>query len=95
MGLYAINELPEKKKEGLVYVMNYTTQDFSMDYLDDSNKSQTVIIPALDTKPFPSSLADMVVTHLANFILNLQDFHYKTDPKLEIAKIKEKVIVNE
>jgi hypothetical protein len=93
--LYAVNTLPEEKPQGLVYVMNYTTEDFSMDYLDDKNVSHTITIPALDTKPFEASLAPMVITHLANFILNLEDFSYKTDPKLEIARIKEKIVVHE
>jgi hypothetical protein len=93
MSLYAVTSFPEEKK-GLVYIMNNTSKDFSMEYRDDKNELKTIEIPALDTKPFPSQLASLVATHLANFILNLQEFHYKTDPKLELAKIKEKIVVH-
>lgn len=95
MSLYSVNSLPETPKESTVHLMNYTTHDFSMDYLDNDNKPHTVKIPALDTASFNSKLAPVVANHLANFILNLQGFSYKTDANIEIAKIKEKITINE
>jgi hypothetical protein len=93
--LYAATQLSEEKKEELVYVMNYTTKDFSMDYLDDENKPHVASIPALEIKSFPAPIAQRVVNHLANFILNLEDFSYKTDPQEELKRIKEKVTIHE
>ena len=94
MPLYSTHQISEPKQEGVVHVMNYTTKDFAMEYLDSDNKPHTVSIPALDSKPFPKQLATSVINHLANFILNLQDFSYTTDPNLELSKIKEKVTIN-
>ncbi len=93
MALYSPNQLPEKKEEKSVYVMNPTMKDFVTTYLDDNNKSQNILIPALETCEFSSKIAPLVINHLANHILNLKGFGYKEDVNLELAKIKEEITI--
>lgn len=95
MSLYSSHQLPEKSAEGTIYLMNPSIQEFKTSYFDDDNQSVEVVIPALETKEFPAALGNVIRNHLVTFILNQEDFHYKTDVKLELERIKQEVTMYE
>lgn len=72
-------------------LFNPLTEDFTYEWLDDSNKLWTFTIPALDTAEFPEPVARFMEKHLADKLAIKAD--YKPNAEDAIAKALQQIRV--
>jgi hypothetical protein len=74
---------------GLKAVYNPELEDFEWEYLDEHNHAQVARIHAMEVELLPAWLADLVTTHLVDFVYNKRG--QKENPEKDKAEIRKEI----
>lgn len=82
-------EIPKEPNTALKAIYNPDVSDFVWEYKDDKNSLHQACVPAMEVMLFPAWLADLVATHLVDFVYHKRG--QKTNPEADKAEIRKEI----
>jgi len=77
------------EQQPLKALYNPDTEDFEWEYLDDANVSHVAKIPAMTVMMYPEWLANLLTTHLVDFIYHKRG--QKENSELDKTNIRKEI----